>query len=121
MFVGVLAKLSVDRKTAQLILGYCVVKFGVNPLRPIPKICVRRNESKTYGCYSLKTNAITLYAHTHEQADNPVYEFVDTIIHEYKHYLQAVESGKFSYTDQHEKEAIKFSNKHSTKFKELFG
>lgn len=85
-------ELKVNKFTAQLIFFYCVQQFGKHARRPIPKLTWSKiNDKETFGDYCYTKNRIRIFFNRHFEPDvkNPVMEMVNTICHEYKHYLDS--------------------------------
>ncbi len=84
--------LVLDKNLAKLILGWCQNKFGKSKFDArTPKIRLYKATKDDYGMYTSQTCSISLYNGSIQQADNPLEEFVNTIIHEYFHYLQPID------------------------------
>ena len=73
------------KEIASLTLMYSIAKFGVHKYKKVPKVSVINNpDDKFYGMFDCGTNRIVVnraYA-----AD--VKLFIQTLLHEYTHYLQ---------------------------------
>lgn len=113
-------ELQVNKTTAELVFAYCIFKHGKHKRKPVPtlKWSLRKN-NRLYGEYFISENVIKIYANAH--IDIGVHEMIDTIFHEYKHYLQNLNPNTYKkrLTDL-EKEAVQFAKKETKKFiKEL--
>lgn len=118
-------ELKVNKFIAQLVLFYCIQTFGKHPKKPIPKLIYsKKNDKDTYGVYSIDKNTIKIFYNRHFEPDvkNPLSEFIDTVIHEYKHYLHSTKLNKVMckndarQIDLMEDEAIIFGHVESKKF-----
>ena len=70
---------------------YCVDTFGVNNRKKtefVVSICKQRGGDKSFGMYCPYENKITI----HHNNCNTLKDLVQTVIHEYTHYLQPVKS-----------------------------
>ena len=74
-------------KAAKFALKFCIKTFGTKPGLEVPKIIVHRTPSPEglFGCYDSATNVIHVYRIAHTS----FVEAMDTIVHEYTHYLQS--------------------------------
>lgn len=75
---------NLNSKTAKIALEFCIKTFGVKSGLDIPKIIIHRIPNKNMGEYDSTTNIIHIYKNSHKS----FLEVMDTIIHEYTHYLQ---------------------------------
>jgi hypothetical protein len=117
-------KLKLNKFTCKLIFFYCVQKFGKHEKKPVPKIVFSKSNKEIFGDYCWDKNKIRIFykRHLNEDVKNPVFELVDTICHEYKHYLHSSALAKSikhehkSKEDLLEDEAIRFAKAESRKF-----
>lgn len=97
-----------------MVFAYCVFKHGKHKRKSIPifKWSLRKNTG-LFGEYFIKDNIVKIYAVAH----NDVNEMIDTIFHEYKHYLQNLNPNTFKKREiDIEKEAVRFAKKETKKF-----
>ena len=77
--------LSKMKKIASLTLLYCVTKKGTHKYKPLPKVSVVNNpNAKYYGVYKCSTNTIVI----NRSVCTNIKLFIQTLLHEYTHYLQ---------------------------------
>lgn len=73
------------RKVATFMILYCVGKLGTHKYKPVPKVSIINNvDDKSFGMFDCGKNTIVVnraYAKT-------IKLFIQTILHEYTHYLQ---------------------------------
>lgn len=79
----------VKRPIIKLALQYCVATFGTSFYHAsLPKIVLSNKldprDKGNFGMYYYKTNTIVIYKKQHKS----FVEVMDTIVHEYQHYLQ---------------------------------
>jgi len=73
------------KEIASLTLMYSIAKFGVHKYKKVPKVSVINNpDDKFYGMFDCGTNKIVI---NRAYATN-VKLLVQTLLHEYTHYLQ---------------------------------
>lgn len=73
------------RKLSTYVLLYCVGKMGTHKYKPVPKVSiVRRPNDKYYGFFDCSKNTIVL----NTSYCGNVKLFIQTLLHEYTHYLQ---------------------------------
>lgn len=73
------------KKIASLTLLYCMTKLGTHKYKSVPKVSVINNPDLNYfGVFKCDTNTIVI---NRAYATN-VKLFIQTLIHEYTHYLQ---------------------------------
>lgn len=82
-------KNDVNRRVIKLALEYCVKTFGLSKFNgPIPNIIVKRNrledDKRCRGQYDSTTNTIIVIPIAHSS----FIDVINTVIHEYTHYLQ---------------------------------
>lgn len=77
-------------KAAKFALEFCIKTFGTKPGLEVPKIIVHRTPSPEglFGCYDSAENIIHVYRIAHTS----FVEAMDTIVHEYTHYLQNLDA-----------------------------
>jgi hypothetical protein len=87
--------MEINRKLCLLIYKWCKTKFGKSKFRKTyPKIYFRHHARKSgnigplKGEYFYDTNIIYVYGEMHYWEDDPLLDVINTIIHEYKHFLQ---------------------------------
>lgn len=109
----------VDRKMLDMVVDFCVLKLGYSKFCPrFPRIILYRNilspqKKSRMGYYDPFSNTLVIYRSAHKNLT----EFIDTIIHEYVHYLQDHEeyevlSKSHGYKDHpHEIEAVSVAKK----------
>ena len=73
------------RKLSAFILLYCVAKKGTHKYKPVPKVSIVHDmDDKFFGMFDCTKNTIVInraYSYT-------VKLFIQTLLHEYTHYLQ---------------------------------
>jgi hypothetical protein len=83
---------------------YCINTFGINNRKRTEftiSICKQKGGEKSYGSYCPYQNKITI----HYNNCNKLKDIIQTVIHEYTHYLQPVKSSynkllqKYGYDD----------------------
>ena len=73
------------RKISAFVLLYCVAKFGTNAHKPVPKVSIINNpDGRFYGIFDCGKNTIVI----NRAYNNTVKLFIQTLLHEYTHYLQ---------------------------------
>ena len=79
-----------NRAAGNLAIEFCVKTFGTKPGLEVPSLVLHRLPSPIglYGYYDSSTNKI----HVYKAAHSSFVETMDTIVHEYTHYLQNLEA-----------------------------
>jgi hypothetical protein len=87
--------MEINRKLCLLALEWCKKKYGKSKFRrAYPKLFFR---TKAYvdpklgpikGVYYYTSNEIYIYAEQHYLEEDPIMDVCNTVIHEYKHFLQ---------------------------------
>lgn len=73
------------RLIAKETINYCISTLGVKTTLPVPTVSViKRGRSRRYGQYDVTNNMIQI----HYNVCGDVKLLIQTIIHEYTHYLQ---------------------------------
>lgn len=73
------------RKLATFVLLYCVAKKGTHKYKPVPRVSiVNRVDDKFYGLFDCTNNTILI----NRAYSTNVKLFIQTLLHEYTHYLQ---------------------------------
>jgi hypothetical protein len=73
------------KEIASLTIMYAITKFGVHKYKKVPKVSVINNpEFKCYGMFDCGTNKIVV----NRAISNNVKLVIQTLLHEYTHYLQ---------------------------------
>ena len=73
------------RKIATYVLLYCVGKMGTHKYKPVPKVSIINNaDDKFYGVFECGKNTIVI----NRAYCSNVKLFIQTLLHEYTHYLQ---------------------------------
>ena len=85
-------KKNINRKITKMALEYCVKTFGLSKFNgSIPNMIVKRNrlkdDKRCRGFYSAAINTIVIFPIAHTS----FIDVVNTVIHEYTHYLQDLE------------------------------
>lgn len=87
--------MEINRKLCLLIFEWCKTKYGKSKFRrAYPKLYFRtkarscRKIGPLKGEYWVKPNAIYIYAEQHYHENDPLLDVINTLIHEYGHYLQ---------------------------------
>lgn len=84
--------LILDKALANLLLGWCEGTFEDSKFDTRkPKIRLYKATKDYYGIYNSRSCSITLYMGAIEATADPLITFVETIIHEYIHYLQPID------------------------------
>ena len=82
------------RKLSAMVMVYCIGKLGTHRYKPIPKVSIIYNvDAKYYGMFECGKNTIVInraYSYT-------IKLFIQTVIHEYTHYLQNMNEYKQLY------------------------
>jgi hypothetical protein len=74
-------------KIALITLMCCKQTFGINPKkRTDVRMKLISNKDTCFGCYCPKTNTIKVYTLKNQNVE----QLIQTIIHEYTHYLQNI-------------------------------
>jgi hypothetical protein len=109
----------VDRKFVNSIFDYCISQFGYSKYqRVLPRLILYnrpcRSEPENCGYYDYSKNVICIFKPSHRSC----LDLVNTIVHEYVHYLQSEKKyykleKKHEYKDHpFEVEAYEIANKH---------
>jgi hypothetical protein len=82
-------KNDINRKVIKTALRYCVETFGLSKFNgPVPNIIVKRSrlvgDERCRGFYDVSINTIVIFPIAHIS----FIDVVNTVIHEYTHYLQ---------------------------------
>lgn len=101
-------KIEVNKKLCLAILQWCETQFGESKYQPrFPKLRFRSRPPKKNLCgeFHYKKNEIFVYAGSHVREDNPILAVVNTILHEYRHYLQNMHNyeiyfKKYTYSEE---------------------
>jgi hypothetical protein len=74
-------------KIVQITLSCCKQTFGINrKKRTDVRMKLIPNKDTCFGCYCLKTNTIKIYTDKNKNVE----QLIQTVIHEYMHYLQPI-------------------------------
>ncbi|NBP55322.1 hypothetical protein EBU71_02055 [bacterium] len=114
---------NVNREFVNLIIDYCVTHFGYCKFdKKFPKFILYNrpcSENSHLGYYDFEKNVICIFKPDHRNC----LDLVDTIVHEYTHYLQSEDkyfklARKHKYRNHpHELEAKKIGSKHKKRAK----
>jgi hypothetical protein len=87
--------MEINRKLCLQIFEWCKTKYGKSKFRrAYPKLYFRTkakvcpDEGPLKGEYYFSLNHIYIYAELHYFEPDPILDVINTIIHEYKHFLQ---------------------------------
>jgi hypothetical protein len=118
--------MEINRKTCLEIFEWCKTKYGMSKYqKDFPKLHFRSKAAKDKimgplkGEFFYEENEIYIYKELHLLEPIPLLDVVNTIIHEYKHFLQNMENYdmyfdkyKYSYhTHPYEKTCNRFAGK----------
>jgi hypothetical protein len=76
--------LKVSKELAKLVLAWIVNEAGFH--KKVPNLVYSKRKSEIYGKYEWETETITIYEKPHLTI--PLWEFIDTVIHEFAHHKQ---------------------------------
>lgn len=120
--------MKISKELAKLALAWIVNEAEFH--KKVPNLVYSKRKSEIYGKYEWETETITIYEKPHiELKIDPLWEFVDTIMHEFAHHRQHRAKvlykrlnktvGGFHHElteDDLEKDAEQFSRNHTNKF-----
>jgi hypothetical protein len=81
-----------NKELAESVLNWAINLTGKSDYETRkPKIRLYKATKDYFGIYSTTTCSISLYMGSIEASDNPLVEFVSTILHELAHYYQPID------------------------------